>query len=289
MAGGWRVELFVTETPDWADARTLIDHPAFASIRDAWSVLPDPFWPSLDALNGLIRDEANIRNARLRFIAAEEQLDTSAAAYELGIALRGDIPTRPNWHDLFNALAWISWLKTKCAISEMHARIIEAQSEAEKRQRSPARDVLTLFDESGAVILSESPAMLDAIRGFRWNEVFLERRAEWGVTTTALLFGHALMEKMLDPHIGVTAKCVLIDHPVAGISASELRKQADSLLSVHFLDPANIRTSRQLQPLPVLGIPGWDARNESPDFYANTDYFRPGRLRDQKGAATADA
>lgn len=279
----------MTGTPNWAAARTLIDHPAFASVRNVWSALPDPAWPSLDALNGLIGGEASIRNVPLRFIAAEEQLDTSAAAYELGIALRGEIPTRPNWHDLFNALAWISWPKTKCAISEMHARIIEAQSEAERRQRSPARDVLTLFDESGAVILSESPDMLDAIRGFRWNEVFIERRAEWSVTTTALLFGHALMEKMLDPHIGVTAKCVLIDHAVTGRSVSELRRQVDAFLSAHFIDPANIRISRQLQPLPVLGIPGWDERNESPDFYANTDYFRPGRLRDRKGAATSDA
>ncbi|MDX2217951.1 MAG: DUF3025 domain-containing protein [Burkholderiales bacterium] len=279
----------MTETPNWADARTLIDHPAFASVRHVWSALPDPAWPSLDALNGFIGGEANIRNAPLRFIAAEEQLDTSAAAYELGIALRGEIPTRANWHDLFNALAWISWTKTKCAISEMHARIIEAQSEAERRQRSPARDVLTLFDESGAIILSESPAMLEAIRGFRWKEVFVERRAEWGVTTTVLLFGHALMEKMLDPHVGVTAKCVLIDRPINGLSVTELRSLADSVLSAHFMDPANIRTSRQLQPLPVLGIPGWDARNESPDFYANTDYFRPGRMRDLKGAATSDA
>ncbi|MBL8517127.1 MAG: DUF3025 domain-containing protein [Betaproteobacteria bacterium] len=240
-------------------------------------------------LNELIVGIANIRNAPLRFVSADEQPDTSAAAYELGIALRGEIPTRANWHDLFNALAWISWPKTKCAISEMHARIIEAQSEAERRQRSPARDVLTLFDESGAVILSESPAMLEAIRGFRWNEVFVERRAEWGVTTTVLLFGHALMEKMLDPHIGVTAKCVLIDHPVNGQAGEELCSQADSVLSVHFMDLSNIRTSRQLQPLPVLGIPGWDARNESPDFYANTDYFRPGRMRELKGAATSDA
>ena len=258
-------------------------------MREAWCRLPAGDWPSLDALNAQVVGLANIRKAPLRFVSAEEQLDTSAASYELGIAQRGNIPTRANWHDLFNALAWISWPQSKCAISEMHARIIETQGEPEARQRSPARDVLTLFDESGAVILSESPAMLDAVRGFRWKEVFLERRAEWGVTTTALLFGHALMEKMLDPHIGITAKCVLVERPVNRRSMIELRDEADALMSDHFLNAANIRTSRQLQPLPVLGIPGWDANNKSSDFYDNTDYFRPGRLRDHKGVPNADA
>lgn len=275
--------------PDWVAAQALRDHAAFRSVREAWCALSEHAWPAPDALNAQVAGRANIRNAPLRFISAEEQLDTSAAAYELGIACRGEIPTRANWHDLFNALAWISWPLTKCAISEMHARIIDAQSDAERRQRSPARDVLTLFDESGAVILSESPAMLDAIRGFRWQEVFLERRAEWGVTTTVLVFGHALMEKMLDPHIGVTAKCVLIECPVACQSVSALREHADMKLAAHFLDAANIRTSRMLQPLPVLGIPCWDVRNESPDFYANTDYFRPGRLREMKVGASPDA
>lgn len=279
----------MSATPNWAAARALLDHAAFAPIADTWRAFAAQDWPALPALNERLAGRANIRNAPLRFVSAAEQLDTSAAAYELGIALRGDIPTRANWHDFFNALAWISWSRAKCAISEMHARIIEAQSEAERRQRSAARDVLTLFDESGAIILSESSAMLNAISGFRWQEVFQERRADWGVNTIALVFGHALMEKMLAPHIGVTAKCVLVERPVAGRSVDALRDEADSILAAHFLEAANIRTSRQLQPLPVLGIPGWDERNESPDFYANTDYFRPGRLRDRKGAATSDA
>jgi hypothetical protein len=278
--------------PAWHSAKEQMAHPAFASVHAAWRKLPADHWPTLDDLNPLVAGRANIRSANLRFIAAAESVDTSAASYELGIAQRGEIPTRDNWHDFFNAMAWVSWPRTKSAISEMHARIIENQTEVESRQRSVARDVLTLFDESGAVILSDSPPMLDAIRGFRWNEVFLERRAEWGNTTTVLLFGHALMEKMLTPHLGITAKCVLMDCRVGSIpghSAAELVPGVDTRLATYFTEQANIRDTRSLQPLPVLGIPGWDARNETADFYANTDYFRPGRLRDRKGASAADA
>lgn len=30
-----------------------------------------------------------------------------------------------------------------------------------------------------------------------------------------------------------------------------------------------------LPPLPVLGVPGWDARNAEAAFYDDTAYFRP--------------
>ena len=32
-------------------------------------------------------------------------------------------------------------------------------------------------------------------------------------------------------------------------------------------------------PLPVLGVPGWWAPNEAPDFYEDVGVFRPRRLR----------
>jgi Protein of unknown function (DUF3025) len=92
---------------------------------------------------------------------------------------------------------------------------------------------------------------------------------------------------MLAPHIGLTAKALLI--PVApgriAQAASEegltaLLRELDAELAAYFLNPDHLASTRSLQPLPVLGIPGWDARNASPAFYANSDYFRPGRLRD---------
>jgi hypothetical protein len=262
---------------DWREGCARAVHPAFASVRGAWQRLEPDVWPNLSALNALIRGHANIRNAPLTFAAPDG--DGSAVNYERGIATSGEIPIRTNWHDLFNALAWASWPGAKAAISEMHLRQIEASLVVVPR--GPLRDALTLFDESGAVVIGDPP-ILQAIREFRWREVFLERRDEWESRTKVLLFGHALMEQMLNPRLGLTAKCVLLDN-------ESVFNDIDARLAAHLLNPANIRTPRDLHPLPILGIPGWDARNESPDFYANADYFRPGRMRDQKGTATADA
>ena len=38
-----------------------------------------------------------------------------------------------------------------------------------------------------------------------------------------------------------------------------------------------IATPRQLPPLPVQGIPGWDAANAESAYYANQEVFRPPR------------
>lgn len=287
-------------TPSWAEARARQDHPAFASVRAQWSRLPAEDWPDHATLNTLVAGLANIRKAPLSFVSSTASHDGSAVGYETAIAERGEIPTRSeNWHDFFNALAWAAWPQTKAAISELHARIIEQSQGTEARQRSVARDVLTLFDESGCVLLAESTQLVDAVRGFRWREAFVDLRGDWHERATVLSVGHALMEKMLDPHIGLTAKALLL--PVApgrlaqaGSQAGRaaLMREVDAELAAYFLNPDHLVSTRSLQPLPVLGIPGWDARNESPDFYDNTDYFRPGRMRDtdkSSGAARTTA
>jgi hypothetical protein len=267
----------MSKSAEWTYGRGALSHPAYVSVQQAWEKLPSEGWPSLESLNSLVAGIANIRNAPIRFVPSAA--DASAANYERSIAISGEIPTRENWHDLFNALAWASWPAAKAAISELHLRHIEASLGS--AARGPVRDALTLFDESGAVVIGDAP-MLDAIRGFRWREVFIERRYEWQSRTKVLLFGHALMEQMLNPRMGLTAKCVLLE-PESAFSSPDAR------LAACLFNDANIRSPRELQPLPVLGIPGWDSRNESPDFYANTNYFRPGRIRELKGAATPDA
>ncbi|MFS2054393.1 DUF3025 domain-containing protein, partial [Variovorax sp. CT11-76] len=42
------------------------------------------------------------------------------------------------------------------------------------------------------------------------------------------------------------------------------------------LDPAWL-AAKPFVPLPVLGVPGWWAGNEAPDFYADAQVFRPAR------------
>jgi hypothetical protein len=100
------------------------------------------------------------------------------------------------------------------------------------------------------------------------------------------LVGHSVLEKMLVPFVGITAKALLVavepDHFKRSL-ASQLAS-LDQVAADWLQDPANLASTRALHPLPVLGIPGWDRRNASPDFYDDTDYFRAGYSRQRKPA-----
>lgn len=262
----------------WQEAQARLAHPSFSAVHSSIAALPRADWPSLDELNQCLRGAMNRRGVPLRF--AEPAAGAVAGQhYELRIAQAGEVATRANWHDVFNALAWTAFPGTKSAISEMHARIIESQGDAELKRRGVARDVLTLFDESGAIVVSESRDVLETLRDFGWKGLFWERRADWLKHVRVYLFGHALMEKMLAPHIGVTAKCVLFEAPRGWLAAHDVGAQVrelDQRAADCFMDPAHLASTRSLQPLPILGIPGWDARGEDEAFYDNTNYFRPG-------------
>ena len=63
-------------------------------------------------------------------------------------------------------------------------------------------------------------------------------------------------------------KCLLL-------RSDSLDPDAADAQAVMALD--GIDTPRQLAPLPVQGIPGWDAANAYAAYYANQDIFRPAR------------
>ena len=67
----------------------------------------------------------------------------------------------------------------------------------------------------------------------------------------------------------------LVEQPMEG-----QRAHADRIAALHLLDPRNMLRPRALQPLPVLGVPGWWPGAERESFYDDTDYFRPGRQSD---------
>jgi hypothetical protein len=152
----------------------------------------------------------------------------------------------------------------------MHAKFLASLGEAEAKSRSKSRDVLTMFDESGIIVASHDESLLQLVRDFQWRTLFVERRQEVIPDMTFLLVGHGLLEKSLAPFIGITAKAMLLN----------VDRSADFDLSAAdwLRDESNLASSRMLAPLPILGIPGWDARNEDATFYDNVDYFRPGRI-----------
>jgi len=150
--------------------------------------------------------------------------------------------------------------------AQIHA--LQYQQQSERLQKSQAKRTslenwLTHFDECGAVIFSKEAKWLEAFRAHQWKHLFWENRSIFDEKIKIVIFGHGVLEKCLNPYIGLTAKAWLVhDWP----------DNIDDFLSSNL---KNIAGNVRLAPLPVLGVPGWDPRNQRADFYDNQDYFRP--------------
>jgi hypothetical protein len=179
--------------------------------------------------------------------------------YEAFIARTRCVPTRDNLHDFFNGLVWLTYPQTKQRLNELQAEHIARHGTS--GPRGALRDALTLFDENAAVLRAPRE-LLDALRDRDWHTLFIARRAAWQ-TARLVLFGHALMEKLLRPRKAITAHVWVIDDPSDAILASSLTPER--LASKPFL------------PLPVLGVPGWWRANADPSFYDDAEVFRPPR------------
>ena len=265
----------------------------FAPLRSLSAVIEGAAWPTPDRLNAMAHCGASVSGGGrpLRFTRLSGQPAPGAAAYELHIHDEGVVPLREaNWHDLFNALAWLAFPLTKAALNRAHADELRAQPGGVRNSR---RDALTLFDESGVLVLSSSSAVLERIRAFEWKRVFWEERDTLLATTRFLVFGHALYEKALSPYVGMTGHALLLETPdgcdLPDLSA--LLAQADALAANAM--PARITQPRDLSPLPLLGVPGWWDANNDAVFYENAGHFRAGRTgkaeRIGKGAGSRQA
>ena len=144
--------------------------------------------------------------------------------------------------------------------------------------RGPLRDACTLLDESGA-LLEAPPALWHALLARDWQALFVQHRALWR-TARVTVFGHAVMEQLVQPRKGITAH-VLISQDAMHLEADQAANLARRL-QAHWL------SAKPFVPLPLLGIPGWWAGNEAPGFYDDATVFRPPRtLKSALGAASS--
>jgi hypothetical protein len=181
--------------------------------------------------------------------------------YEVSVHETGCVATRAeSLHDWFNALAWLAFPRTKARINAMHA----AEIPRERGQRGRLRDLLTIFDEGGALVACDDAELIALLRGFRWKELFWEHRSRVKASMRFLVLGHAVLEQALEPRPGISCKVVFV-----GSRADPDVQAADWLASL----PA-AATPRDLAPLPVFGYPGWLPENASAEFYDDTRVFR---------------
>ena len=185
-------------------------------------------------------------------------------AYEAFIFSHKRIPTRDNLHDFFNGLCWLRFPQTKLRLNFLQAK--EITTEGVRATRGPLRDALTLFDEN-VLLLQASDDLWHALNLRDWKKLFGELRDEWQ-SAHIVIFGHALLEKLVAPYKSITAHVFRIPSDVDAKDEQAL----DDWLSNN-LQPEYLATKPYL-PLPVLGIPGWWPENEDLSFYSDTQVFR---------------
>ena len=212
---------------------------------------------SLDDLNSLAAGLKTESGEQLRFVPP----GAKDAYYEARVFQTGEVETRPdNPHDWFNALAWLAFPKTKARINALHARELPKDP---KGRRGPLRDLLTIFDEGGAIVVCEDAGLLDLLRAGAWKALFHENRGRVQQKMKVTVFGHATMEQWLDPRPGITCKSIVLSG--GDLDAGAAQWLADA--------PADA-SPKALLPLPVSGIPGW-SEGQDAAFYEDRRYFRP--------------
>jgi len=243
-------------------------------------------WPSLAELQSLLdRRVPPVRNAGglpLRVVPQSRRPVALEDGYEARVFLRGELQSRErNWHDLLNVLVWLAFPRAKAALNERHFRALQAlgQCGAGARNRGPAQDALTLFDEGGVIVAATDESLLGMIHAFEWKELFWGRRNDVRSRMRFFLFGHALYEKSLAPFAGITARGILVETSDDLLQAppAALLGNLDARAASWIGDPSALSGTRDLAPVPILGVPGWCAGNEREEYYDNLDYFRPGR------------
>jgi len=123
-----------------------------------------------------------------------------------------------------------------------------------------------LFDEN-VLLLQTSNDLWQALQVRDWGKLFGELRDEWR-NAQIILFGHALLEKLVKPYKSITAHVFRVSSDVDAQDDQAL----DDWLSNN-LHPDYLAT-KPFFALPVLGIPGWCPENEDLSFYLDTHVFR---------------
>ena len=279
-----------------SDAFRMLDaidwqRPWLAPVRDLAQPAPAAGnW--VDAFNVAATERrlCNHQGLPIRFVSQEAL--SPGESYEAFISATGQVPTRMNLHDFFNALVWLAFPAAKAQLNAMQAAEIAARAQVQpgsdmiagagegrlatgSTSRGKLRDRVTIFDENAAVLLSADSGREAHLRNHRWQAALFEDRAAFGRSCELQLFGHALLEKLVKPYKAITAHVWILRLPQGYAAANwpQRRAMLDGLLS-DALQQGLLETPST--PLPVLGVPGWWPHQDAA-FYADATVFRPKR------------
>lgn len=271
----------MTTPAEWNPA-AMLGSPMFETIAPWLARLPQLSFPGLPELNALL-DESPVtveNGATLRFVPQGQGRLPFELQYEPRCYLGGELQTREhNWHDLFNALVWLAFPQAKAVINARHYRLQLADTPRQgASQRGSGRDMLTLLDESGVIVASADPELSGLLCDFQWKELFWRQRDRLQAGMGFYIFGHGLYEKAMDPYVGMTGQGLILPVEPAFFqwSLAERLAYLDGLVSRH-LTQGGGQDTRELTPVPLLGMPGWSAQSAQESFYDDSSYFRPQR------------
>ena len=242
--------------------------PGFAAIADVGRCVSVADGPDelIAALNRQAEERRITTATGSRIVFAAPDDAPAGCAYESHIASTGRVPTRSNRHDLFNALIWLVFPRTKARLNALQAMAIERAGVG--AARGPLRDAATVFDENGVVLVTRDGRVIDDLRARRWHDAFVARRPVW-CEVEVRVFGHALMDKLVAPYKAITAHAMAV-----ALTPTATLEEVDQALADRLgegLNPADFA------PVPVLGIPGWCDANRESSYYDDTSVFRPAR------------
>jgi Protein of unknown function (DUF3025) len=286
-------------------------HPGQHDRQDEW----DKSAQWIERVTTIAR-EADLRvglsgQVPLRFVRAG---DLPAADYERRIAEQGLVACRvggdAEWHDWFNALVWLVFPATKAALNREHLSQMDfdaIRASGQPNLRNPAdrahptasavrsgnrrgarRDRLTLLDENGVCLVSDSDWIGDALSRHDWKTLFVARRDPFRAQASVVVFGHGLLHRLLKPYKGACGHLLTLKGCSSLSRASALSQAPGGPSGVH--DRAFEDLDRRLSALvarvagdpplrlghlPILGVPGWWSANEDASFYEDTAVFRP--------------
>jgi hypothetical protein len=233
-----------------------------------------------EALNTAAGSLRNHRGLPIRFVPQAGL--PPGVAYEAFISNTGQVPTRENLHDFFNALIWLTFPRIKARLNALQAAEIAKASiepgnlSSQASTRGKIRDAATIFDENAALLITRNSTLVEALRNHEWASVFLTRREAFLRDCEVRLFGHALLEKLVSPYKAITAHAWIIETDDGFFDMGRTEKQTwiDKLVAGEL---ANGIATSAFTPLPVLGLPGWWG-DQDEKYYGDASVFRPKRI-----------
>ena len=209
----------------------------------ARTLVERPGWPTLDEYSEFVDAERRSRAPELEAVRfapapaprrrgrARAPLDL-AELYDGRIALRQQVPCLDaSYHDLFNALVWAAFPRSKRALHARQFRALERRwrpgATRLPNRRTPEQDALTIFDEGGVVVVAGA------------REPDMDGAAD-GSSLRVVPFGHAVMDHVCFQATPVRAAVIMLDVAVAGSSGRELFEAVDRALAPRLADEAQL-------------------------------------------------